>query len=372
VNHRGSLIFGLSIFLTATFSSAAGAEKKTRKNQVPELVLVNQIPLPVLTTRSPGAEDNQYGFEGGRVVRVGSTYHLFTSEMAGDPIWVRMRLAHWISEDGRIWERMSTLYESEGGFDGREPRASLWSPIPVFDELADRWNLFYVAYRSAPNTNSQFLMAHDGRIWRAVSLVKGLDGISGPYKDIEIIIQPGPDSDPWEGLQGTSSFFPYRAGSGWYAFYGSANTESLPIRAWRVGLATAYELAGPWRRRSDLNPAPIEEVFIENPIVTELDEGGFLCVYDCQTPDAIGYAFSTDGSHWEPGHHLAIQTTPGQWSADVRTPLGLIPEGDDQFTLFYTGFEGDPQWERLLEADPQTTCAVGMVELKLVWKKREE
>ena len=63
----------------------------------PRFVLVEQQPTPVITTRTPGANGNKYGFEGGRVFRVRDTYHLFTSEMIGDPIWVKMRLAHWRS-----------------------------------------------------------------------------------------------------------------------------------------------------------------------------------------------------------------------------------------------------------------------------------
>src|SRR5919197_4458125 len=213
------------------------------------LVLVEQHPAPVVTTRSRGAEGNKYGFEGGRVVKVGSTYHLFTSEMIGDPVWVRMRLAHWISDDRLRWTRVSTLYESSGEFEGKDPRAALWSPLPVYDDTEQRWNLFYVAYRAAPNTATAFRMNHDGRIWRAVSTVVGEAGIGGPYRGVGIVLEPGPDSESWEGLQGTDSFFPYRVGKRWYAIYGSANTEKMPIEHWRVGIASASALGGRWRRQ---------------------------------------------------------------------------------------------------------------------------
>src|SRR6478672_5015413 len=88
------------------------------------LVLIEQHGSPVITVRTPGAEGNKYGFEGGRVVRVGRTYHLFTSEMIGDPIWVKMRLAHWRSDDRIRWTRVATLFESSGEFAGKDPRAS--------------------------------------------------------------------------------------------------------------------------------------------------------------------------------------------------------------------------------------------------------
>jgi hypothetical protein len=330
------------------------------------LVLVEQHPTPVITTRSTGAEGNKFGFEGGRVVKIGRTYHLFTSEMVGDPIWVRMKLAHWRSNDRVHWTRVSTLFESSGEFAGQDPRAAVWSPLPVYDDREGRWNLFYVAYRAAPNTATQFRMNHEGRIWRAVSSVAGMNGIGGPYRDVGIVLQPGPESEAWEGLQGTDSFFPYRVGDAWYALYGSANTEKLPIEHWRVGVATASSIAGPWRRVPGLNPAPIESVFIENPIVSRLKDGRYIAVYDAtKEPNAIGYSISDDGIHWPPGESLALQRESGKWSYEVRTPLGLVEEADGSFTVFYTGFEQQPDWTALMASKPANTMAIGFARVKL-------
>lgn len=333
--------------------------------QHPRFTLLTQHPAPVITTRSAGAEGNKYGFEGGRVIKVGGTYHLFTSEMVGDPIWVRMALAHWRSTNGLQWTRVSTLFQSTGTFDGKDPRAALWSPLPVYDDRQGRWNLFYVAYKSAPNTDSQFRMNHHGRIWRAISRTAGPRGIAGPYRDVGVVLEPGPQSEQWEGLQGTASFFPYQVGAQWAALYGSAKTERLPVQHWLVGVASAPSLSGPWRRRPEFNPAPIETRFIENPIVTTLKDGTFVAVYDSSNPDTIGYSFSRDGFRWSAGQQLLIQPTRGKWSADVRTPLGLVEEGGGVFTVFYTGFEQPPDWTRLFQAKPINTCAIGMAKVKL-------
>src|SRR5262249_31601869 len=255
----------------------------------PKLVLVEQHPPPVLTIRTPGAEGNTYGFEGGRVVRVRDTYHLFTSEMIGDPIWVKMRLAYWRSDDRLHWKRVATLFESSGEFAGKDPRASFWSPLPVYDDREGRWNLFYVAYHAEPNTPQQFRMNEKGRIWRAVSQTKGIDGVAGPYRDAAIVMQPGADSQPWEGLQGTDSFFPYKVGTRWFALYRSATPGPIPIQYWRVGLASASAIAGPWTRRQGAE-LPIEPTFIENPIVEKLRDGSYAAVYDTtRDPDAIGF-----------------------------------------------------------------------------------
>lgn len=356
---------GFFVFLTffvvlVTFLSSQGALQA-----VDQLILVSQERAPVITTRSPEAKGIKYGFEGGRVVKVGSTYHLFTSEMVDDPIWVRMQFGHWKSPDGARWTRESTILKSSGEYEGKDPRASLWSPLVVYDEHDGVWNLFYVAYRSRPNTSRQFLSNHEGQIWRAVSTVAGPEGIGGPYRDQSVIMKPGPDSGAWEGLQGTDSFFPYRVGEKWFALFGSARTEKLPIEHWLVGVASAPQLNGPWRRHSDLSPAEIEKKFIENPIVTRLSDGRYICVYDNQEADSIGYAFSDDGIHWQPGKSLAIQSEPATWSKDVRTPLGLIPEPDGTFTVFYTGFEQEPNWEGLMAGKPTSTCAIGKAVVKL-------
>ncbi len=363
---------GIAFLSLLAFTAIAGiATPVGSGNQHdPELVLVSQQESPVLTTRSPDAADIKYGFEGGRVVKLGNIYHLFTSEMVGDPIWVKMSLGYWRSEDRLHWHRVRTLFTSTGEYTGKDPRASLWSPLPVYDDRTARWNLFYVAYRSAPNTPTQFLSNCNGEIWRAESTEPGADGIGGPYKDVGVILHPGPESESWEGLQGTDSFFPYRVGEHWYALYGSARTEKLPIEYWRVGLASAPDVSGPGPRVPGVNPLPIERVFIENPIVTSLPGGGFICVYDSNVADAIGYAYSPDGVHWNPGKALVIQPKRRRWARDVRTPLGLVPEGNDQYTLFYTGFEQNPNWPGLMAGKPTSTCAVGLATVRIVYRSR--
>jgi hypothetical protein len=363
---------GLGRVLLASVLAAACAREPPPQEEslkptapaTPGLELLRQHPTPVLTTRTPGADGIRWGFEGGRVVKVGGTYHLFTSEMVDDPMWVRMRLGHWTSVDRLSWNRAATVYESSGEYEGQDPRAALWSPLPVWDDTRNLWNLFYVAYRSPPGDGERFLSNHDGHIWRSVSRTPGRDGISGPWQDLGVVMKPGKDSLDWEGLQGTDSFFPWRVGGQWRAFYGSARTETMPIEHWLVGPAAAPALAGPWRRVEEDNPSPIEPRFIENPIVSPAPGGGWLVVYDSEDADTIGWSYSGDGILWEPGRRLVVQPEPGAWAKDVRTAMGLVYEGGNRFTLFYTGFEQAPDWERLLEGRGQETCAVGLVELR--------
>ena len=343
--------------------SSVSDESDSIKNN--KTLRVNYVqPTPVISIRSKGAEDIKYGFEGGRVVKVNGTYHLFTSEMYQSPVWVKMRLGYWVSRDKMNWKRVGTIRESSGDFTGKDPRAALWSPLPVWDEENNEWNLFYVAYKSAPGTSDKFLLNHEGRIWRSVSKTKGLAGISGPYEDKGVILEPGSGSQSWEGLQGTDSFFPWKVGKTWYAFYGSAKTETKPIGWWRVGFCTASSLAGPWERLTGKNPAEIEKVFIENPIVTPVPDKGWLVVYDNQGKGTFGWAHSRDGVIWPQGKSVVIDSTQNFWCKDVRTPLGLVDEGNGKYTMFYTGFESTPDWDELLAGICKSTCAIGYIELE--------
>src|SRR3984885_4980187 len=81
-----------------------------------ELVVTKRFEGAVLTVKSSGAEGNKYGFEGGRVLKLNGIYHLFTSEMVGDPHWVKMRLAHWVSQDRLRWKGLGPSVAAGGGF----------------------------------------------------------------------------------------------------------------------------------------------------------------------------------------------------------------------------------------------------------------
>jgi len=317
---------------TASHSQLSPASRK------PTLMLVSQFSEPVLTVHSPGAEDVKFGFEDGRVVKIGDEYHLITTEMIHDPISVATRIGYWISPDRIHWKRISTLYTSSGDQTGRDRRAALWGPLPVFDDKEERWDLFYVGYRSQAQTEPQWLLNYEGRIFRAVSQTAGVQGIGGPYKDVGVVLEPGPQSDSWEGLQGTDSFFPYKVKNGWYGIYGSAHTEKHPITSWPIGLASAPSLAGPWKRCTKLNPLAIEKRFSENPIVTRLPDGSYGAVYDTDANNTIGFSWSPDGIHWNAGEEIVIQPGgAGKWAEEIVTPMGLIPEKGNVFTVFYTG-----------------------------------
>ena len=219
----------------------------------------------------------------------------------------------------------------------------------IFDPEHQLWNMFYVAYYSrGPDGTGRWYGAYDGHVIQATSTVPGMSGVDGPYVDRGVVLRPSAESEAWEGLQGSDSFFPFKVGDRWMAFYGSANTEFDPIKSWRVGLASSATLSGPWTRCGPLNPSTIETHFIENPIVYRLPQA-YIAIYDVDVddPHAIGYAFSPDGLHWGHGRHLDVRP---RHEIHTRTPVGLLPQGDGTYALFFTAVDqaaptkpGDPE-----------------------------
>jgi hypothetical protein len=310
--------------------------------------------VPVINDDHPDAAGIKGGFEGGTVVKENGSYFAFPTERAGRPGMprsynrIKTRIGCWKSTDGLAWKRLHTLYESSGKYTDiaednpfSDRRASLWVAMPVYNEREDRWNLFYVAYTVNPHIGPNHCF---GRIWRAVSTKPGRSGIAGPYEDVGIILEPGLESQSWEGRQGVDSFFPFKVGNKWHGFYGGA-FERPNDHVWSVGLAWAPELAGPWRRMgTDVNPIrSIHYWFVENPIVSTLPGGIHIAVFDGgprseKLPNMVGYSLSADGLFWSKAQYLPLHKKIRKWWKTMRTPLCLIDEGQGSYTMFFTAW----------------------------------
>ncbi|OYX82160.1 MAG: hypothetical protein B7Y83_15705 [Flavobacteriales bacterium 32-34-25] len=320
---------------------------------------------PVIDEGFPGTEGIQGGFEGGRVVKVGNTYHMFPTERAGEKgidyyyDRVKTRIGHWTSKDAIHWKRESTLYQASGTYAITEDdnpindrRAAIWSYMPVFNEKANKWYGYYLAYTVSKTIEPNHSF---GRIWRCESTVEGIDGIGGPYKDMGIIMEPGLDSQPWEGRQGVASFFPYKVGDKYFGFYSGAypftSWADYPKKSgkgWFVALAESKSLEGPWQRMNKgLEPIKsIHPQFVENPIVSQLPNGLYIAIFDGgpdgwghHLPNMIGYSLSKDGINWGEARYLPIETKVDKWWDIMRTPLCLIPEGNDVYTIVYNAID---------------------------------
>jgi hypothetical protein len=340
---------------------------------------------PVVDQGMPGTSGIQGGFEGGAIVKVGDVYHMFPTERAGEagmPAYydrVKTRIGHWTSKDAKTWKRQSTIYQASGNYavtDDDNPlndrRAAIWSYMPVFNKAKNRWFGYYLTYtvHKEIEPNHSF-----GRIWQTESKTGGIEGIGGPYDMGELIMEPGLSSQLWEGRQGVASFYPYQVGDHWLSFYAGAypflKKQDYPRKSgkgWFVGLAKSDSLEGPWMRLdTTINPiTSIHPWFVENPIVYQMPNGVYLAIFDGgpegwghYLPNMIGYTLSKDGYHWSEAHYLPIETKVKKWWKIMRTPLCLIPEGNDIYTIVYAAI------------NENRFHPMGMVQVKLNWANWE-
>jgi hypothetical protein len=364
---RGLIAFGAVTLLAAPAAAQNFGLDRRDANFAERLAVIDEGQAPVIGPDDPGLAANRSGFENGFTLKLGDTYHLFISEMFERP-HLDLRIAHWTSKDAIRWTRQGTVMESKPGRSAENPLSEVWMQTVIFDRKTDRWNLFYIAYRGGSPAHGEALnMDYEGVARRAVAEVPGIKGIDGPFKDAGVAMAPGgKDAALWEGQQGLDSFFPYPVGDKWVALHGSHN--HFPVAPWQVGVATAPSMdSSVWTRVPSEQPSPIEGLFIENPIVNRLPNGHYIAVYDANhfapnQPDiatnpsnSVGYSISEDGIHWHQGRSLVVQTSKASnWASDLRTPLGLVPEGDGTFTLLYTARMKDkPFW------------AIGRVKVKL-------
>ena len=325
----------LSMSITLVFAQGSEADKKEK------LKVISEHQGPVIDHNHPDvkASNNIGGFETGQLVKHNDVYHMFVNEMFVRPHRT-LRSAHWTSTDAVSWKRQSTVVEAIPGRSHTNLRSEVWLTGVEFNEIEDAWNIFYVAYRAGnPDRGEKGGSDYKGRIFRASSVVGGLDGIAGPYLDVDIIMQPNENTQAWEGDQGVDSFNPYKVGERWYAFYGGH--YHIPEGPWPVGLAVADNLNGPWKRMPEFtNPVPIVEEFTENPIVSKLDDGRYLAIFDSLGDQEIAYSISKDGINWVPETRLKAQSGKNIWAEDgdhyTRTPLCAIHEDDGTFTVIYT------------------------------------
>jgi hypothetical protein len=336
-----------------------------------ELELVSISPKPVIGKGYKGAEDNKFGFEGGTCVKLEGVYYLFTTEIFDVPKTAATRLGMWTSKNGLDFKRHGAIVETNRDWNDTTHRMSPWSPMVVFDPDRDLWSVFHVAYRRKPNATTVFNMS--GKIFRYDSKVKGKKGILGPYREGGWVEMDAPP-DWWEGPGQLLSFYPYRVGGEWWAIYGSNNVpqhvnsdgsgDPNVKNVFYSGLAKSEGgVTDKWVRQRHLNPLPINPVFIENSVVTQVAPNLYINLYDGGKSDEIGYSCSRDGIHWGKEQLIKLKNAPA-WLKYPRTPLCLIDEGNGLYTIYSTAFDGnnpekeEPQWH-------QGFGSVGRIQMRL-------
>jgi hypothetical protein len=385
------------LFVVTLLFVAAGSLRAQEPSFKSELVVVEDYSNPVIGMDHQDviASDNKTGFETGQVVVQNGIYYMFVGEMF-DKERQDMRASLWKSGDGFNWQRVSTLKNSlQYDQSPNNMKKEVWITGASFNEIENRWNIFYIAYtggiRQYEDPENLRTRDYYGRVFRAASIHLGREGIEGPYEDVDIIMYPEwvepkklegqqhlsirvvdekPGED-WEGQQAVASFNPFRLDDeSWMAFYGGHWHDPRQSK-YIVGLARADHLSGPWVRAYELSPGMLSVRFSENPVVTRLEDGRYIAVFQCKIEDSdsgegisnanvIGYSISEDGKHWP--YRKVINVLPNNdWTQQMRTPLGLIPEKDDVFRVYYTCQQKEKRSKEGGDFFP-----VGMARVKLV------
>lgn len=285
--------------------------------------------------------------EGGTLLRNKAGLHLFTTDKSNGVVNTSIVYYHTPDTSHPFQFVRQLICCSTVVCDGTDPRASLWAPMPSFDDADQLWHLFYVGYKSAPNNASGWYSNFDGRIYHAVSTTPGEAGIGGPYQDINVVLEPGQTSQAWEGLQGTDSISPpFRLPNGSYAaWYGSAHTETVPpapfkTPSWWNGLVTVEKLGDPFQRMLPDSRVDLNGGGSENPVVTYIPQYKlYIAVFDNLWAEAQGFGFtwSTDGVTWAKAISVTVK-------GGARTPLAAFLEDDGTLTVFYTTWVSRYVW----------------------------
>jgi hypothetical protein len=107
-----------------------------------------------------------------------------------------------------------------------------------------------------------------------------------------------------------------------------------------VGLAEAKQLSGPWTRCSERNPVLLHDTFVENSVVTKLQDGRYLALYDeSGGSGSFSAAWSDDGLHWSKGQPVVWPNEQTKWVQTIRTPLCFIAEHNETYTVFFTAMD---------------------------------
>ncbi len=340
------------------------------------LQLVSLQTKPIIKKGDKGTEDNQFGFEGGTCRKVNGVYYLFVTEVFNLPKTAAVRLAIWKSNNGLKFRKIRVIAETNRNWEDTTNHMSPWAPNAVYDDDRKVWSVFNVGYRRKANSTSVYNMS--GRILRHDSKVKGINGIAGPYKEaawLDIDKTPEWFEGPGEML----SFYPYKVGKEWWAFYGANSvpeavdatgaTDPNAKNIFYAGLLKATRgLTSKWARQTALNPVQMDSSFVENSIVTKVSPNLYINLYDGANKQELSYACSKDGIHWEKEQLLQIPNAPA-WIKNTRTPLCLINEGKGIYTIFFTAFDGknpdniEPTWH-------DGFGNVGKLQVKIITNKK--
>ena len=187
--------------------------------------------------------------------------------------------------------------------------------------------------------NESYRMWFSWRPRKSVALVESADGIN--WSRPRIVLGPKPDSG-WEDDINRPTVV--RQNGTYHMWY----TGQARGRSW-IGYATSPD-GVTWKRIADKpvlsSERPWEDVAVMCPhVLWDDQEAVFRMWYSAgqqYEPNAIGYATSPDGLHWEklPANPIFTARADSPWEQHKVTACQIIPGGND-YLMFYIGFRDE-------------------------------
>jgi len=189
------------------------------------------------------------------------------------------------------------------------------------------------------NEQGRYRMWFSWRPRKSLALVESVDGIN--WSEPRIVLGPHPDSG-WEDDINRPTVI--RKDGTYHMWY----TGQARGRSW-IGYATSSD-GVTWKRMADKpvlsSERPWEDVAVMCPHVLWDDEAAVYRMWysagQQYEPNAIGYATSPDGLHWQklPANPIFTARADSPWEQHKVTACQIIPDADG-YLMFYIGFRDE-------------------------------
>jgi len=317
VNYPGEDDLGVSVFAgngNATLKSLDAWEMKSiwttslrttslteAKDAIPKEL---QTPNYRITKLEGIGYENKFGRQDpSNVVKVGDTYHVYTSKFTGNTPYTGV-IGHATSTDGVHWKRQGDAL-TNGAADAWDNYGVL---TPYIMAYKDKYFLYYTSSKKLPGEPWASRGPNNGRhIGLAIA-----DSPNGPWKRLpEPILSPGKEGE-WDSYLVDDAHVIVRKGRFWLYYKGGDIRVTADTTQW--GLAIGDSPAGPFVRVKN-NP-----LIGGHTVCIWPHREGVAALIDNAGPEKYTVQWSADGVHFKRAAKLKhVHTGCGPYDPDAFT-----------------------------------------------------
>ena len=290
--HRIGSTLSVSVVLLAISSPAA-------RGEIPEELTT---PNYRITKLEGIGYDERFGRQDpSNVIKVGETYHIYTSKFAGNTPYTGV-IGHAISTDGIHWKEHADAL-TKGPADAWDNCGVL---TPYVMAYQGKYYLYYTSSRKLPGEPWAIRGPNNGRhIGLAVA-----DSPSGPWRELsEPVLSPGKEGE-WDSYLVDDAHVIVREGKFWLYYKGGDIKVTADTTRW--GLAISDSPAGSFVKVKD-NP-----LIGGHTVCVWPHREGVAALIDNAGPERYTVQWSTDGIHFKRAAKLKyVHTGCGPYDPDA-------------------------------------------------------